>query len=187
MKKNIAIILVLSCSLRIQGFPEKYLKSTCYSNKFGEAFPDDICLLKNFLEKAKNICDGRYQKAWFFCGLPESKKTRALQFIAEESNTPLYFYTAKSIADSKDSKNITSEVDRIYKNAEDVANNNNKTILIVIDEIDLLDKDQAKELSASLKSQIDRVKDNPYIVTIITGNNISRIDDGLLSRCSLIK
>lgn len=190
MIKNVVVIFLLY-SLQTQAFwwAEKEPKFTCKFDNLGGTFPDDACLIKEFFKTVKNISaqQSDIQKAWIIYGPPGTAKSKSARYIAEESKAYLLFHPVRLIvADSKGGKNITSEIAKIYQNAEEITDNK-QPVLIVIDEVDVLEKDQARELFTSLRSQIDRVKDNSYIMTVITSNTIHPIDNGLLNRCTRVE
>lgn len=162
---------------------------TCHLERLGGTVPNDMCLVKDFFIRLQKHPDkpDEIQKLWIFYGQPGTGKTTSAKAIGTESRAQLVFRPVKDIiSDTKGYKNITGEVQKLYEHAESVAQQQ-QPILIVIDDVDTLNKDQAREFFSSLRVQFDRLSENPFIVTILTSNSGSQIDQGIITRATRLE
>src|SRR3990170_3405397 len=150
-KKNNLLIaqlsLMLLCS-SIMGASEGF---KCYMETMGGTVPAETCFLRDFFKELNMHGQSLKQvnKIWMFYGEGGTGKTSGTKAIAHESGTIIKSYLARHIMD--DNISMSKKLYSIFEEAEKIASEKTP-IIILIDEVDVLQKNESKEFFATLRT-----------------------------------
>lgn len=128
------------------------------------------------------LCSDKLAKLFMLWGEPGIGKSSAATILASETGRPLLYVKCASIETewkSSETVNLHRILDPITLDCQD-------PWVILLDEIDSMDKKDAERRSAAFTvlQEIIHANENPNITVIATSNYIDHIAESIVSRCS---
>jgi SpoVK/Ycf46/Vps4 family AAA+-type ATPase len=163
---------------------------SCHINGMLGEKPGKVCSLITDLINNTNNIGSQKAKRIILYGPQGTGKSFTAEKIAEESGSIFVSIDSSTIV-SKYIGQGSQTIERIFKNAIDQANGEQRPVVLFFDEIDTLVKNSDSEMRSEHASAtttlwlwLDKTKDNPNICFIAATNKVDSIHPSLKSRVS---
>ncbi|HJZ23863.1 MAG TPA: AAA family ATPase [Candidatus Babeliales bacterium] len=187
----IVTILILSITLLTQIIANP----TCRVFGLGGTQPDMVCMLSEFIKQFINKQErSPITNAVIFEGPTGTGKTEVTKLISQNSGVETKIvYMRLIITKHQNMQEAAEEIRKIYQEADDYVTKENKPLIIIIEEMEIIDAsnhekmhDISKAIIGEINAQIEKHQKNKGVVTIIVTNESSKLDRGLTLRCQRV-
>lgn len=164
---------------------------TCRMNNLGGTFPDDVCVLCEYLKK---VARGEKEEhpmvnSWIYYGKEGTGKTKTAEDVARQSNCTVDIHTAEELSEKiKITGSSAGVVTDLFENALKKKRSDKPVVLIVNDIETLLrnNPEHSEMILSSFRTLMDEYRNDRYFQIIFTGRR-TPLDEGFSGRCASVK